>query len=336
MKRFRFYLFLAMAVVLASGCAQKRPDWLSGSPEGYPENTYLTAVAADKTRQGAVDRARGEIAKIFSVHVIGRDTASEAAWLSRLDGELAEQYRQSVQSDLVAVTDRMLEGVRIAETWQDEDSGEYYALAVLDRLRMARDLRVRISDLDQEILEHVRLGERAQSPVRKLSHYMQAMEALDRRGPLAADLRIVDPAGSIASLTHTPAEVQGRLEEVASGIGVGVELEGDSGGIVKGEVVQALAGIGMQLSPSWEQDLVMDGQVVVEEYRTGDPWHWSVASAQVQFRDPGGVLIDALRVSVREGSRIEGRSRTMALEKLGRQLAAQLVDRIGSIGTADR
>ena len=336
MKRFRFYLLLAMAVAMVAGCAQKRPDWLSGSPEEYPENTYLTAVAVDGSRQGAVDRARGELAKIFSVHIIGRDTASEAAWLSRLDGELAEQYRQNVQSDLIAVTDRMLEGARIAETWQDEDSGQYYALAVLDRLRMARDLRVRVSDLDQEILEEVRLGERAESPVRQLSHYMQALEAIDRRVPLAADLRIADPAGYVGSLPHSPAEVQGRLEETASGIRVGIELEGDRTGIVKGAIVRSLAGIGMQLSPSWEQNLVIDGHVVIEEYQAGDPWHWSVASAQVEFRDQDGAAIDALRVSVREGSRIEGRSRTMALEKLGRQLAVQLVDRIGTIGTAGR
>lgn len=331
----RFITFLLIGLLLAA-CSPKRPQWLGGASEKYPEKRYLTAVGVDTTRQGAADRARSELAKIFSVKVISRDTSREVAWLSRLDGELAEQYRQSVQSDLIAVTDKILKGVRIAETWHEVESGEFYALAVLDRLKTARSLRVRVNDLDQEIAGQVRLGERAESPVRRLSHYMQALEALDRRAPLAADLRIADPSGFVASLPYSAAEVQGRVEEAAAEIHLGIDLKGDRRGIVKGAVVQALAGIGMQLAPSWEQDLVMDGEVEIEEYETDDPWHWSVASAQVEFRRQDGIPIDALRVSVREGSRIPGRSRTLALEGLGRQLAVQLVERIANMGLAGR
>ncbi len=138
----------------------------------------------------------------------------------------------------------------------------------------------------------------------------------------------------MATLPYAPAEVQGRVEEAAAGIHLGIDLEGDRRGIVKGAVVRALAGLGMQLAPSWEQDIVMDGRVEIEEYEAGDPWHWSVASAQLEFREKGGAVVDALRVSVREGSRIAERSRTMALEGLGRQLAVQLVERIASMGIA--
>ena len=74
--------------------------------------------------------------------------------------------------------------------------------------------------------------------------------------------------------------------------------------------------------------------VDVERFTAGEPWQWSIASAQVEFVEADGTLLDALRTSVKEGSQVASRSETLALEHLGEKLAALVLARLGSPGGA--
>ena len=79
--------------------------------------------------------------------------------------------------------------------------------------------------------------------------------------------------------------------------------------------------------------ITLQGRIELEQYKTTtDPWQWSVASAQVEFLEPDDKILDSLRVSVREGSRIPSRSETLAMEKLGEKLAQSLLERLVGLG----
>lgn len=328
-------MLAGLLLVSLVACAGPRPpEWALGHSERYPSEAYLTGVGVAAERARAEDRARAEIAKIFQVQILIRETSSESQWLSRIGNLATDEYRQSVQAELTATTDKVLEGVRIAEIWQDEKTGEYYALAVLDRLRAARALRGELDDIDQTVAGQVRQAEAEPSVLRRLGHYLQALTALQRRGSLAADLRVVDPAGWVAESPYRPAEISGRADREAAAIRIGVELSDDRQGIVEGALTRALAGLGMQLAPAAERDLLVRGSVDVERYSAGEPWQWAVASAQIEFITAGGVVLDALRTSVKEGSQIATRAETLARERLGERLAALVLERLGSLGAA--
>ena len=55
-------------------------------------------------------------------------------------------------------------------------------------------------------------------------------------------------------------DIAERADSAAAGIRIGIELEGDRQGIVNGALVRALAGIGMQLAPSLERNLLVKGK----------------------------------------------------------------------------
>jgi RNase H-fold protein (predicted Holliday junction resolvase) len=324
-----------LLMLLLFACAGPRaPEWTLGKSVLYPSEAYLLGVGFGRDRAHAEDRARSEIAKTFQVQIQSRESIVESHWVSQVGEPATTEYSQSVQAELTAITDKVLEGVRIAEIWQDEETGEHYALAVLDRLRTSRALRGELDEIDQAVAAKVRQAEAAGTPLRQLGYYLQALKSLERRRGIAADLRVTDPGGWVLEAPYSLADIAERTDKAAAGIRIGIDLEGDRQGIVNGALVRALTGIGMALAPSLERDLLVKGAVNVELYRTEEPWQWSVASAQVQFVEEDGTVLDALRTSVKEGSRIAARSETIARERLGEKLAALLVARIGSLGAA--
>ena len=68
-----------------------------------------------------------------------------------------------------------------------------------------------------------------------------ALSTLERRRGIAADLRVVDPAGWVAEPPYAAGEIGGRIDREAASVRIGVELEGDRQGIVAGALVRALA-----------------------------------------------------------------------------------------------
>jgi hypothetical protein len=318
---------LTILIVFAlTACGGARvPDWTGGKSDRYPESLYLLGHGVDVVRGRAEDRARAEIAKIFEVRIRLTESSSEFHHLSKAGKLVAEEYGQAVEAELTATTDKILQGVRIAELWKDERSGGFHALAVLDRLQTTRALRGDLDDLDRLLMKRMSQAEAAPSPARAFGSYLQAGKFLEKRRGNAADLRVADPAGWVAESPVSAAELATRLDRAVAAIRLGIDLEGDAQEIVRGAMTRALAGRGLPLTLVAEPNLLIKGTVVLESYRTGDPLFWTVAAGQVVIVDDNGTVLDTVRVSVREGSRVEGRAEMLAREKLGERLAAQLV-----------
>lgn len=330
MPRIIFY-HLLLLIVLAGCSGPQPPAWTLNPGDSYPPAAYLTGVGFDRGRIGAENQARAEIAKIFQVTIHALVSSSEAQSQSRVGALAVSGYSQDARSELTATTDKALSGVRIAEVWAHPETGEHYALAVLDRLAAARPLRGELNDIDLAVTEQVRLAEEATSPTRQLGHYLTALKALERRRVLAADLHILEPSGWVADPPHTAGTLAARADRAASQIRIGIELSGDHGDIVKGSLVRALAEVGMKLAPEFDRNLTIRGAVDTERYATDDSWQWSVASAQIDLLEGEGTLLDTLRSTVREGSRQPDRSDTVARENLGRKLAALLIATLGAL-----
>ena len=67
------YAGLIVLLLLLAGCASGRPDWTeSGKSNEYPASRYLTGIGTAADLGTAKDRARANLAKIFSVKIIYR------------------------------------------------------------------------------------------------------------------------------------------------------------------------------------------------------------------------------------------------------------------------
>ncbi|PLX93226.1 MAG: hypothetical protein C0621_08165 [Desulfuromonas sp.] len=329
MKRVTAGFALLLILFLLGACsAPKRPDWLRGQSSLYPPQSYLIGIGTDTQRSRAEDRARSEIAKTFEVEIAATFSSEESHWLAQGTGTDGETYEQQVREELAASTHRMISGVRIAEVWFDDKNESYSALAVLDRVRAARPLRSEIEEIDQRLLARVKAAGHEGSPFLRLGIYLQALADLERRKGLAVDLQIVDVAGWVSPPSVTVAEVESQANRVARELTIGLKLGNDSSGIVKGALLRSLAELGLKVTSQEKTDLLLRGAVTVESYDVPPPWKWRVASAQVEFVDGSGAMLDAVRASVREGSQIATRAETMAREKLGEKLATLLLRRI--------
>jgi hypothetical protein len=325
-------LVLLLIVALTACGAPRSPEWVRGKSDAYPEALYLLGHGVDADRGRAEDRARAEIAKVFEVKIQLTESSTEAHHLTRIGSLLTEDYNQAVRAELVATTDKILRGVRIAEVWKDDKTGQFNALAVLDRVRTARELRGQINDIDGMLLHRTFRAEAENSAARRFGHYVQAAKLLDIRRGIAADLTVADPAGFAPEAPVSVAEIAGRLDRAAAAIRLAIDLEGDEQQIVRGAMTRALAARGLPLAQTAEPNLRVQGLITMENYRTGDPLNWTVAAGQIDIVDGDGTVLDTLRASIREGSRIETRAETMARERLGQRMAAQLIDFLSGAG----
>ena len=330
----RIVLFgLCCLLLFSTGCAPTIPDWVNGRSAQYPDDAYLIGVGTGPDRHQAEDRARSTIAKIFSVQVQSAQTSSEEFWLNRLGSGESSGYQQSARSDLTTRTDRLLSGVQIAQVWEKQPR-ELYVLATLDRGQVAHPLRQELAEIDLSIQNDITQGEAGKTAIERLARYLRALQRFERRHQIAADLAILVPSGYVVASPYTAADIAARADREAGNIKIGLDLSGDEQGIVEGALISALARNGLKISAGQEGDLRLSARIDLNAYRTDDRWNWVTAAVETRFLLPDGRPIDALRSTVREGSQIEGRARTLALEKVGDALATAVVQKLYALGSA--
>ena len=129
----RFVFILLMAACAAARAAERKPDWIDRESGRWPREMYVTGVASADERAVAEDRARADLARVFTSHVSSALNATASEDDIRTDRGNAHSERITVVDETRSTTDKVLEGVEIAEVWLDPASRQTYALAVLDR-----------------------------------------------------------------------------------------------------------------------------------------------------------------------------------------------------------
>ncbi len=323
--------FLAFILLLMVGCAPTIPEWVDGNSNLYPADQYLVGIGYAPGRSDAEDRARAAIAKTFAVQVQSRQSSSENLWMSRIGEAESKDYRQTLQSDLVTRTDRLLTGTRIVEVWRAKDNA-LYALAVLDRMQAARPLKQQLSEIDLAVEAEVKKADASEQVIEHLGHLLKALQLLSSRGTIAADLAILMPTGYVTAAPYSSVQLAERADNLAATIRIGLKLLGDDQGIVEGEMIRALNKIGIKTVNGTEAEMTIAASVSIDTYQGNDPWHWAIAAVQTTFFLPDGQALDAMRTTIREGSQIESRAEVLALEKVGRALADEVIKRIVNLG----
>jgi len=125
-----------IAFLLAAGCAAIRgdvpPDWVAGKSAQYPDARYLLGRGQALDQEDARNRARADLAKILetSVKVETSDVTRYAS--SALEGDKA-RLESEVSRQIVTRTEKIIQGIQIAELWQDPRTRMHHALAILPR-----------------------------------------------------------------------------------------------------------------------------------------------------------------------------------------------------------
>lgn len=268
-----------------------QPEWLEGGAASrYPAAQYLTGVGHGGDRMACESDARAALAKIFAARIeqVSTDSQSHFSRVNELGRVRVEAL--AVQQLTRVSTDYVLKGTRLAEVWQGGPQS-FHCLAVLDRLVAGRTLRDELDRKDVEIAALVREGDAAPNPTARFFAYKRAMELLQRREALNAELRIVAPGGVGKPPLHGWEDLVGKLTGARAQIKVGLKLTGRDAARLQTCLAEQLALRDVRvLEETSDIDLMVHGEL---------SWHWAGyvnGSYQVQ------VNVD-LRVTDLEGGR---------------------------------
>ena len=308
---------IAVAVLIA---AAGKPDWIERESHRWPRATYLTGVGSADERGVAEDRARAEIARVFTARVSSALTATTSESTTRTGSATAIADRTAVTEETRSTTDKVLEGVEIAETWQDPQTQKVYALAVLERAQAAKRLDARLEEIEQGARPlRARLAEEDKAVALAAALRLLRLEQ-DRRA-VEKDLHIVEP-----DRPAHPSPPEAAARELLAKLSVRLTITGDDHGLVKTALGSALGTLGLSLAAAAARpDLVGDATISRQDLGVRDGWHWSRATVAVVLRDAAtSRVVVQLTETARDASRVEGESERRALAKVSEKLRTKV------------
>ncbi len=219
-------LLLGGVFLISPADAGNPPDWVLGGSQKYPNALFLIGVGFADTRAGAEDRAYAAIAKIFLAEIRSKTQEWERYLQSDSKGRSEDRRELGIEQATQVSTQKVLENVRIAESWLDGAEAVYYVLAVMDRRHAASALRDRITALDLRVEESLRQARGTDEKLKTVRALRGAVRALLLREADNVQLRVVSPDGKGSEGGRSLSEVGQELREfLTSHFRIRVEVE---------------------------------------------------------------------------------------------------------------
>ena len=227
-------MWSCLGLIVASwpGCGwiggQSRPGWINGADLDYPQAHYLIGVGQADNRNGAVDQAYAAVSRIFTAEVDARAKDWESYFVIEHRGSTNAERRLTLETVTKVSTEKVLENVRIAETWNDVSKGLYYALAVMNRSQAEASLMDRMAVLDKAVEADVAESRRTADKLSKIRTLRRAARNLVLREAYNADLRVIRSSGRGVAAAYEVHELSNELEQfLAANLVVAVRVHGD-------------------------------------------------------------------------------------------------------------
>lgn len=223
---------LWVLVVLLAGCGwfgeTARPSWIDGGSTQFPSSQYLVGVGQADSRPQATEQAYAAVSRIFKAEITAQAKDWESYLVVETRGHTNTERRLTLDNVTRVTTDKVLENVQVLDTWFDQKTRQYYALAGMNRAQAESAMVERLGELDRTI--QTELGEARQTQD-KLSHVRnlkRAVKNLILREAYNADLRVVRSNGLGNPPAYRVADLTAELEQfLASNLGIVVDMSGE-------------------------------------------------------------------------------------------------------------
>jgi LPP20 lipoprotein len=329
--------FAVCAALLSTACRSMaksgdvstgaRPHWAdAGESDDFPRASYITGVGSADDETAASERARGEVAKVFSADVSAVSTVNESEANSTQNGKEAHSWSNDVAQKVRTTTKKVLEGVDIVARWKDP-TGRYYALAALPKAQALLAITEKATEIDAEAAQYKAALAAATDPFGKAKAAAKLLALSKAQAGLAADNRVLG-GGPLASVFDT-ASVKSDAAAALAALDVLVAATGDGADSVQTAVVSGMNAVGLSAKSGAsgdKSDLTATAQVSVQEQDSGSSrWQRSRASATVGLVDGRtGKIFITFDVSAREDAVDAGEARRRALATLAKTTTSKV------------
>jgi hypothetical protein len=293
------------AALLLSACAStpeqgERPDWIDGSSAQYSASMYLLGVGQADSMTSSKDLARADLAKVFEVNIREQSSDTESAIIVEKDQRIEHSLEQKVTRHISTQTDRVLQGVQIAQTWTDPASHQVYALAVLNRMQAGEIFRQDINSLDHKTTLAVERARDETDILKKIGMAQQALEAQYQRREIQSRYRIVDPSGQGSREQVSAGKLEQDLKQLLAR--VHIRAESDNAALTT-KLSGALAGAGFAVSEGHRPDYILQGSLQSSPVTRIDGVYWLRSVLDLALQDAAqGKAVGSVRWNIKVSS----------------------------------
>lgn len=324
-----------LALVAATGASlalAAPPDWVTGNAKKYPNDMYLVGKGTGSSADEARNRARGELAAIFEVKI---EVVTANATEVIKSGQKELVHKTATQS-VSAKTDKVLNGVEIAENWRDSGTAEHHALAVLSRAKAAASLREEIDKIDTAVKMELANAKAATDPLAKLSAMQKAFDTVVNRDAFQASLKVVDLSGQGIPAPVTQGVLRVQMDQVLKGIKIFPQVDEDADakefqGILKG----GLANAGFLAQGLGKAELILIGKLDLNDVGVQQGWHIMRGTVTVQLVEKESGRVRGEKIwPLKEGAKDAKTARARVLKEIEKLFKEELRGTIVEFATS--
>lgn len=327
---------ILLSVLLMTACMQsttvlstaETPRWVRAEPELYPNFKYLSATGSASKIEQAKARALSNLAKIFEVQIREVSSTSQDVQTSQIDDVETVQKSQRIASTVNLKTDKMVQGARIAEQWQNSTDLTYFALAVLDRKQAANNIRSEMNRLDEETQFVLNQQKNRDDPLLNISDLHLANNLQQDRRALQKTLKIIDLTGKGVAAQWNAAELNEKLQQALTALPLQTVVKTDDIGGLSNVVQAAAAKAGFNLDDSGYPLAV---SLEAQNPMTKDDWHWLRAILKIELLAQDGFTVIGyqswpLKVSASSETQLNARMLNAVDKKLKQELLNSVLE----------
>lgn len=278
-------ILFAAALLTVAGCATQpkptQPDWVSGNSATYKPEQYLLGRGQGGTQDDAKDRARADLAKIFQVAVVA--SSEDVQQFQSTPG--GGQYEGKSSRSISTRTDQIISGIQIRELWQDPETRNYYALAVLPRLQTAATLRQQVGQLDDATANYINQSRNTDDVFLKIAAAHRALESQQERDGLQKTLQVVDLTGRGVEPRWNTGTLRADLDALLKRVRIASRVTADSSPGAADIVAGALAAAGFMIETGQNPDYVLQTRMNLGEPALRDGWYWQRGTLEITLTD---------------------------------------------------
>ncbi len=325
-----------MSTLLLTGCIQsaavmsgsEAPVWVHSEPDMYPNFKYLSATGSAAKAEQAKARALSNLAKIFEVKIREVSTTSQDTKTSKKGGVETVESKARIASTVNLKTDKMVQGARIAEQWQNSADLTYHALAVLDRTQAGNNIRSEMDRLDKETQYALNQQKNRNDVLLKISDLHKANALQQDRQTLQKTLKIIDVKGKGMPALWNLAELNEQLQLALRSLPLQTTVKADDIGGLSNILQGAASKAGFNVGSSGYQ---LAASLITQQAIKKDGWYWLRGTLNIELTTEDGVTVIGyqswpLKVSAGNSSQLKARMAKAADKKLKQELLNSILE----------
>ncbi len=325
-----------MSTLLLTGCIQsaavmsgsETPVWVHSEPDMYPNFKYLSATGSAAKAEQAKARALSNLAKIFEVQIREVSTTSQDTKTSKKGGVETVESKARIASTVNLKTDKMVQGARIAEQWQNSADLTYHALAVLDRTQAGNNIRSEMDRLDKETQYALNQQKNRNDVLLKISDLHKANALQQDRQTLQKTLKIIDVKGKGMPALWNLAELNEQLQLALRSLPLQTTVKADDIGGLSNILQGAASKAGFNVGSSGYQ---LAASLITQQAIKKDGWYWLRGTLNIELTTEDGVTVIGyqswpLKVSAGNSSQLKARMAKAADKKLKQELLNSILE----------